>query len=138
MDGISITSSIAGLLTVAYNVAGFISKMGETPSLIQSVLSEITEIGAGLSQLQNFLLLRSTYGNGGASELSVRHIIITLVGCVQTFSQLEKDLDTLRADSNSSWDRARWALKENDFRDILGALQNYMVLLNLILNIINW
>lgn len=68
----------------------------------------------------------------------VEHLVATLIGCVITYSELEAIVDNLGIGSSVMrvYDRTRWALKENEIRDILQQLQNHKSSLGLMLTIL--
>jgi hypothetical protein len=138
MDGLSVTSSVSGLLQVVAKVAAFISSMRDAPSLMRNVLDEVTALSAIFNQVEDLISNPLNGKHDRRSMIYVHQVVTTLTGCVCAFSELEQALDGLRTGDLNVWDRGRWAAKESDFDRIMGALQNYKSSLNLMLTIFNW
>lgn len=71
--------------------------------------------------------------------LLVEQVLVTLTGCVLTFSELEDILTELKIDGTmDTLDRINWARKESKIAGIISRLQNHKASLNLMLTILQW
>lgn len=69
----------------------------------------------------------------------VEHLIVTLMGCVRTFSYLQKETSGLRSrDGMSTMDRLKWAQKGDIISEVLRRLQEHKPSLTLMLIILQW
>jgi hypothetical protein len=142
MDGLSVASSVAGLLQVGAKVVGFLCTMSDAPSLARHVLDQTTSLVTIFEQLDDFIADAERPGKGSRKAMIyVNQIVTTLTGCVCAFSELEECLESVKTTQRRGltlWDRAKWAAKEGDFRRILGNLEQHKSSLGLMLMIYNW
>jgi len=142
-DGLSIAASVAGLIHVAEKVIRFISTMTDASSTTRSVLAEVHAFHAIFHQLQDFISNFSEGSEARKSRIYVDQVVTILAGCVCAFSELEKELETLKTDGSSSsglnaWDSAKWARKYQNLGRILAELQRHKSSLNLMLSVYTW
>ncbi|MCJ1483997.1 hypothetical protein MMC06_004165 [Schaereria dolodes] len=97
MDPLSVSTSIAGLLTVAAAITNLLSSTFDMPRFAQGVLHQVAEIAACLHQLQLFLQGVNTASQSRTSLIMVNHVVVTLTGYVITFSILERTLSKLKS-----------------------------------------
>lgn len=143
MDPISAAASIIGLLgavsKVSESLIKFIRSVQGAPKLAQTVLLEVTDVGACLGQLQRYLLGSKVHSRSHDDLLSVEQIVVALSNCVMIFSELEEIVDSLKpAHSVQSGCIARWIFKEKDIRMLLERLNSSQISLNLMLTTITW
>lgn len=143
MDPLSVSASITGLLSVAAKVTmllvTLVNSAKGAPQLVQSVLTEVSDINACLGQLQAFLTgIRST-SRSRASLIMVEQVVVILAGCVSTFSELEAVTEKLKTDLPvRALEKLKWARREGDISKILGRLQASKSSLNIILAVLTW
>ncbi|KAI9762001.1 MAG: hypothetical protein M1840_001499 [Geoglossum simile] len=140
MDPISVAASIVGLLTAAAKISstmqGFVSITGAA-NLCQRVQHEIRDITAAATQLQTFVLEGLQPMPSRKSMVDVNQVLITLTGTVCTFSELEKEVDGLKRDSDMGiLDRAKWAWKEQAITQLCQRIQDHKLSLSLMLTIL--
>ena len=100
MDPLSIAASVVGLLGAAAKVsevlATFIRSTKDAPKLANSVLQEVSDISACLTQLQAFLLGTRVGIRSRTALIMVEQVVVTLTACVMNFSELEETLEPLK------------------------------------------
>ena len=143
MDPISVSASIAGLLSAAVHISRivvtFIQSAKGAPQTAQNVLSEVTDISSCLGQLKSYLLGTRVATTSRTSMLMVEQIVVTLTTCVATFSELEGILTYLTKDQpRSVIDKIKWARKEQDISKLVLRLQSSKTSLNLMLTTLTW
>ena len=140
-DPLSVATGIVGVVTAAAQVSILLTRFTKStiaaPQQAQVVLAEVSDIGEILSQLQSFLLGRTSPKRSRASLLKVDKVVNIVSGCVLTFSELERLLDEMKTDDLDVLDRLKWARKESVVVDLIRRLQNHKASLSLVLNILN-
>ena len=98
MDPISVTASIVGLPGITYKMSSILSSFIESakgaPKLAQSVLVEVNDVSACLSQLQSLILSKDKTQDSREDLLMVDQIVVALSNCVLVFSDLEDIVDS--------------------------------------------
>ena len=138
MDPLSVSASIIGLLSVASKIVKALTTLVySAKGVLKSeyiVLIEVSDVRACLSQLQSFLPGTRTASRSWTSLLMVEQVLVTLTGCVLTFSELGKITDTFKVELPlRAVDRFRWMLKEQTISKCLRRLRNSKALLKLML-----
>ncbi|KAI4262147.1 MAG: hypothetical protein L6R42_002671 [Xanthoria sp. 1 TBL-2021] len=140
-DPLSIAAGVIGILTAAAQVShlliNFTRNSKDAPQTAQIVLTEVNEISGTLSHLQSFLLGNETLDRSRTQLLQVDQVVTVVSGCVLTFSELEKLLDSLKTDNMGIRDCVRWARKEKLITGLVQRLQNHKASLSLVLHILN-
>ena len=142
MDPLSVSASIVGLLSAATaitkSVTGFVESIKDAPKSTQNVLSEVADIRNCLLQLQSFLLGMNKASASRTSLLMVEQILVTLTGCVTTFSELDEMLDSVIRVEQSAIDKIKWVSKEKKISKLLLRLQSAKTSLGLMLTTLTW
>lgn len=143
MDPLSVSASVVGLLAAAAKLSSslilFTKNAKAAPKQAQSVLIEVNDISGILHYVHSFLIGRVAASKSRASMLLVEQVLVTLTGCVLTFSDLEEILTELKIDGTMyTLDRINWARKESKIAGIISRLQNHKSSLNLMLTILQW
>ena len=143
MDPISAAASIVGLVGAAAKVSEslfkFIRSVKEAPKLASTVLQEVSDISACLSQLQNFLMGTEAASISHANLLMVEQIIVALSNCVLVFSELEEIVESLKPSVPMKLGiLSQWILKEQNIRALFTRLQSSKVSLNLMMTTLTW
>lgn len=141
MDPLSVAASVVGLLSAAAKISSalvtFTKNAKAAPKQAQSVLIEVNDISGILHYVQSFLIGQVAASKSRASMLLVEQVLVTLTGCVITFSELEEILTDLKTDGSMyTLDRIKWARKESKIAGIISRLQNHKTSLNLMLSIL--
>ena len=158
-DPLSITSAIAGLLTLATQITAtacvLYSSVKDAPASIRQIEEEMSDLNLVFCQVQLFI--------GGSTKapkksrltlISLRHLMATLSGCVLVFSALDQKLNAVAGlreagvytGTSVSGNKAgllvekiKWALwKEAEVKELIEDLQRHKLSLNLMLSIIQW
>lgn len=77
----------------------------------------------------------------GAREalITVNDLVVTLTGCVCTFSELQTEIKDLKSGSGMSvLDRAKWATKQSVIFSLFDRLQQHKSSLTLMLTVLQW
>jgi len=143
MDPLSVSAGIVGILTAAAAITNFIGGLLNStkgaPESIRHVLTEVTGISTCLGELQAFLLGTREVPRSRATMVMVEQVVVTLTGCVTTFSDLEKILEPLKTSRPLRvMDRVIWGLKEESIARILGRLEVTKSSLNLMMTTLTW
>ena len=143
MDGLSVSSSVTGLLLAGERVISFLSAMADAPSTARDVLAEVHALQAIFRQLDNFISTPDQQSTSRKSRIQLHDLTLTLTDCVKTFSELDLELRLLGAAGSRStdgialttWERTKWAMKENGIAKILRHLQVHKASLGLMFSI---
>jgi len=143
MDPLSVAASIAGLLSAAKEVSSIIRRIASSRKTgiqeINEILITVQILRSVLLHLQLLLCSPSVISAAGSSLIMVEEVVVTLSGCVMTFSDLDgciRDLDT--EDRLGFLDSARWATRTPELKKYLDKLESHKSSLGLILNILTW
>ena len=159
-DPLSITSAIAGLLTLTAQIAAtactLYSSVKVAPASIRQIEEEMRDLHLIFCQVQVFIGGSMKVNNKSRLTLiSLHQLMATLSGCVLMCSALDKklsDVASLRdtggvhtstsAGGNKAGllvEKIKWALWiEAEVKDVIEDLQRHKTSLNLMLNIIQW
>ena len=139
MDGISFASAITGLLQAGEKVIGFLCAMADAPSTARDVLTEVHALQAIFRQLHVLTSAPNRQSAARGSRIQLHDLVVTLTGCVKTFSELDVKLKELGAGTDgaalTTFERAKWAVKDGDIAKILRNLQMHKASLGLMLSI---
>ena len=143
MDPLSISASIVGITTAAFQVSRllkpFIDNATGAPTSARNVLMEVTGIHASLQQLQSFLMGNEEAAKSRRSLIMVEQVIIVFTDCVSIFSELEQTLESLKTGEHMRLiDRVKWASKESAISKLITRLQASKASLNFMLTILTW
>ena len=143
MDPLSISASIIRTITAAVQVGRllkpFIDGAFEAPTSARGVLMEVTGIHACLHQLQGFLIGNEEAARSRRSLIMIEQVIIVFTDCVSIFSELQKTLESLKADEHMQLiDGMKWASKEFAISKLIARLQASKASLNFMLTILTW
>ena len=140
-DPLSIAAGAVGLLTAATQISLLLMKLIKesrcAPNQARTVLTEVNDTANILSQLQFFLLGVDTSDKSRASLIQVEQVVVTLTGCVLTFSELEVLLNELKSGSMNMVDRFKWAKKASAINRVVQRLQIHKLSLSLMLTTYN-
>ena len=143
MDPLSISASIVGITTAAFQVSRllkpFIDSTTGAPTSARNILMEVTGIHTSLQQLQSFLIGNEEAANSRRSLIMIEQIIIVFTDCVSIFSELEQTLESLKTGEHMRLiDRVKWTSKESAISKLITRLQASKASLNFMLTILTW
>jgi hypothetical protein len=141
MDPLSVAASLVGLLAAGGKIISLLSKVTsvtDAPVLAREALTELNDISTALQHLQDFVTGATVVPAERRQHVFLEHLVASLTGCVTTYSELEKIVDSLKIGSSNMgvFDRVWWAVKENEIKSIVQRLQNHKSSLNLMLSIL--
>ncbi|KAL9034764.1 MAG: hypothetical protein Q9180_005226 [Flavoplaca navasiana] len=140
-DPLSIAAGVIGILTAAAQISSllidFSKNSRDAPQTARIILAEVNGISGTLTHLRSFLLGKETSELSRTQLLQVDHVVAVVSGCVLTFSELEKLLDSLKTDNMGIRDCVRWAKKEKAIAGLVQRLQNEKASLSLIMHVLN-
>lgn len=143
MDPISAAASMIALVGAAAKVSEclfkFIRSVKEAPKLASTVLQEVSDISACLSQLQSFLTGTKAASRSHEDLLMIEQILVTLSNCMLIFSELEEIVESLKPTDPMQADRlVQWVLKERIIKTLFTRLQASKISLNLMMTTLTW
>lgn len=143
MDPLSVSASIAGLLTAAQQVSsvvGMILASKKTGSQeIKDIKITVDTLRSVLLQLQLLLLGRASVNPQRASLILLDQVVVTLTACVMTFSDLDGCVKGLFNDVRLGFlDGMRWASKTAELTKYLRSLESHKSSLILMISILTW
>jgi hypothetical protein len=146
MDPLSVSASIAGLLTAAQQVSsvvGMILASKKTGSQeIKNIKITVDTLRSVLLQLQLLLLGRASVNPQRASLILLDQVVVTLTACVMTFSDLDgcvKEFFSMSCDENLDLLASiRWASKATEVRKHLRNLEAHKSSFTLMISILTW
>ena len=143
MDPLSVGASIIGVLSavrkISATASALVSGWKEAPISIRSINSEMSALRFCLEQLKPFFQGRRMAPESRNAELSVQNFVAVLSHCVLTISELEKTMDTLKADRPlAAWTKLRWSSHEKKLNTLITRVRAATSSLNLILMIMTW
>ncbi|KAH0609718.1 uncharacterized protein H6S33_012264 [Morchella sextelata] len=142
-------AAIVGLIVAGAQISAalhrFISGCTNAPAAAHSIYQEVNEFRIVLQKLQN--IVSSTelepLDNAKASLIDTGPISFTLVQCVCTFSELEKELKRMKLDELNLegkklgvWHRMKWNFVEQTMSTMISRIQNHKNSLGLLLSIL--
>ncbi|KAF8423335.1 ankyrin repeat-containing domain protein [Tirmania nivea] len=153
-DPLSITTSIAGLITISAKIVGMardlFGKVKDVPETMMRVRAEVESMQPIFCQVH--LLLHGSgppLNHSNLTMISIQNLMATLTGCVIVYSKLEKKVNEVcgfddPTAASATWksagviaDRVKWALwRHQEALCIIEDLQRQKLSLNLMLNII--
>ena len=145
MDPLSVSASIAGLLSAAGAIAKvlgpYITAAQDAPKIAAQVSAEVHEATIILSALDRLARNMASVSVQRAALVSIDQVVAVLTDGVLVFSDLEASVGLLPVGASSAtrmgiWSRLQWARKESEFVALLSRLQGFKSSISLILNIL--
>lgn len=147
MDPLSVSASIAGLLSAAGTIAKvlgpYIAAAQDTPKIAAHVSAEVHDATMILSALNRLAQNMASVSVQRAALVSVDQVVAVLTNGVLVFSDLEASVARLRLGASSGtrmgiWSRLQWARKEPEFTALLSRLQSFKASISSLLSILQW
>ncbi|KAF2804688.1 uncharacterized protein BDZ99DRAFT_425549, partial [Mytilinidion resinicola] len=141
MDPLSIGSAVVGLVLGGCKIIKLLQTVTNTvvnaPKSATAAIQEVTDIGAALSSLQAYLMGAAATTNSRAALVSLENIVVTLTGCVTSYSELETITEKCCSPSSmGAFDRVKWAFHEGEINGILQRLQRHKTSMIMMLQIL--
>jgi hypothetical protein len=139
MDPLSVTASIAGIITAAAQVSTILGQIKDAPKLVSAVLTEVDHIKLVFRALQNFLDRASRVTAERAALIQLEDVVVILTQTVLVFSELEALITPLSNRTATSYlSRLTWTKVQPGVMRLLSQLQRHKTSLTLLLQIIQW
>jgi hypothetical protein len=143
MDPLSVSASIAGLLTAAQQVSSLVGLILESKKTgskeIKDIKITVDALRGVLLQLQLLLLGRASVNPQRASLILVDYVVVTLTACVMTFSDLDGCVKGIASDETLGiLDGIRWASKAAELTKHVRNLEAHKSSLILMMSILTW
>ncbi|KAF4501894.1 Rho guanine nucleotide exchange factor scd1 [Fusarium agapanthi] len=143
-DPLSVAASIAGLISITVEAVKFlspyVSAANETPQIAAHVYSEIQSTQVILMGLQSLIKNLASAKAQHAALIGVNQVVTVLTDGVLLYSELHKELQSLRAKDGMEKvplrGRLQWAWKESTFITLLSRLQSFKSSMTLVLMIL--
>ncbi|OKP12490.1 hypothetical protein PENSUB_1856 [Penicillium subrubescens] len=136
MDPLSISASVAGLITISTQILSLVGAIkSKNNKGLESLSREVVAVRGILCQIQQIIQFQSTKPTKSAEWLE--SLNTTLDNCGDTYLTLQKELQGLQSTSklDSLKMKVKWTLKENDIQDRLRSLESYKLSLDLLLSV---
>ncbi|KAM5517477.1 hypothetical protein FOXYSP1_04429 [Fusarium oxysporum f. sp. phaseoli] len=143
-DPLSVAASIAGLISITVEAVKFlspyVSAAKETPQVAAHVYSEVQSTQVILMGLQSLKKNLGSVKVQHAALIGVNQVVAILTDGVLLYSELHKELQSLRAKDGAEKvplrGRLQWVWKESTFVTLLNRLQSFKSSMTLVLMIL--
>ena len=140
MDGFTVGASFIGLFGAAAKITlglhDFITWVKEAPKMASAVLREVQDVLACLKQVQTLLLGAGRVNTSNQSLMTVEAVDVVLSNCVFTLEELNKLVEGLKLDQQTSISfLRRWATREKAIAALLLRLQSSKNSLSLMISV---
>ncbi|SCO80805.1 uncharacterized protein FRV6_05018 [Fusarium oxysporum] len=143
-DPLSVAASIAGLISITVEAVKFlspyVSAAKETPQVAAHVYSEVQSTQVILMGLQSLTKNLGSVKVQHAALIGVNQVVAVLTDGVLLYSELHKELQSLRAKDGAEKvplrGRLQWVWKESTFVTLLNRLQSFKNSMTLVLMIL--
>ncbi|EXM13330.1 PH-like domain superfamily [Fusarium oxysporum f. sp. vasinfectum] len=143
-DPLSVAASIAGLISITVEAVKFlspyVSAAKETPQVAAHVYSEVQSTQVILMGLQSLTKNLGSVKVQHAALIGVNQVVAILTDGVLLYSELHKELQSLRAKDGAEKvplrGRLQWVWKESTFVTLLNRLQSFKSSMTLVLMIL--
>ncbi len=143
MEPLSIVAAVAGLISAGVKISTtlyeFTTSIEDVPRLAKDVIIEMNDLTAALGHIQTYVLGAAKASPARASLILLEHVLVTLTGCVTTYSDLEDVIRGLNLGSSLKvYDKLKWTVREKSISEILQRLQMHkssltLMMLNILL-----
>ncbi|KAK3382735.1 hypothetical protein B0T24DRAFT_21788 [Lasiosphaeria ovina] len=140
MDPLSITASVAGILSAAAQVAKILGQVKDAPESIKSIVVEVNHIKIVVTALQRFIDRTIRLDPERAALIQIEDVVTILTQTVLVFSELETVVKGASSSSQDAIsrlrDRVTWTWQQGAALRLVGQLQQHKTSLSLLLQII--
>lgn len=137
-DPLSITASIAGIITAAVKITVVLSDLSDAPNHITDLSAEINNIRLVFRALQRLLDRPRSLSSQRATLIQLEDILVILTQTVLVFSELETIVTPLTARRRLPWRKLSWSWQKSPTMRLVNQLQRHKASLTLVLQIIAW
>lgn len=140
-DPLSVAAGVVGIITAAAHISSMLTKftknIKDAPEQAHVILTDVTDTSRILSHLQVFVLDTGSVSQSRTCLLQIESVVAIVTGCVATFSELQRLLESIRTDEMTVLDRLKWTRDESSIRALGTRLQTHKVSLSLMLGVLN-
>jgi hypothetical protein len=136
MDPLSISASVAGLITISTQILSLVGAIkSKNNKGLESLSHEVVAVRGILCQIQQIIQFQSAKPTKSSEWLETLNSTTNSLG--DTYLTLQKDLQGLQSNSKleSLKMKVKWTLKESDIQDRLRSLESYKLSLDLLLSV---
>ncbi|RPB06610.1 hypothetical protein P167DRAFT_83544 [Morchella conica CCBAS932] len=134
MDHLSVSTSITGLLTASLEVAKLFASLITTYDYARTVHDEIHHLRFVIFRLDKYVSSNSI-NVARASMIDLDQIVTVLLGCMYTFSELEREVKRLQSKPDVLR-RMWWTAVKSNMVDLVQRLQMHKGVIVLMLMIL--
>ena len=140
-DPLSVAAGVVGIITAAAHISSMLTKftknIKDAPEQAHVILTDVTDTSRILSHLQVFVLDTGSVSQSRTCLLQIESVVAIVTGCVATFSELQRLLESIRTDEMTVLDRLKWTRDESSIRALGTRLQTHKASLSLMLGVLN-
>lgn len=140
-DPLSVAAGVLGIITAAAQISSLLTKftknIKDAPEQAHVILTDVTDTSRILSHLQVFVLDTGSVSQSKTCLLHIESVVAIVTGCVATFSELQRLLESLRPDGMTVLDRLKWTRDETSISALGSRLQTHKASLSLMLDVLN-
>ncbi|KAI5837734.1 hypothetical protein DFP73DRAFT_567261 [Morchella snyderi] len=136
-----VAASVVGLLMAGGKIASilqeFLSSIKNAPAIAKRLDDEVNQFRYIMLKIQQTVIEGETLNPNRAALIDLNHLCASLTAAVTTFSELEKELDRIKARGTVDfWDRVKWSRAEKKLLNISLRLNRHETSLTLIFTIL--
>ncbi|KAK4146953.1 uncharacterized protein C8A04DRAFT_9325 [Dichotomopilus funicola] len=145
MDPFSIATGILGLLGTAATVIKFLdtvkSTLKDAPRTVAWALAEVDDVHSAITRLHGLFEHIDSIPEDARALVTVQDAAVTVSELVTSFDDLVdvlKPFGLLDPALMTTWDKAKWARRQDDVAKVIMRIQTRKASLTLMLNIFQW
>jgi len=145
MDPITIATGILGLLGTAAAVIKFLdsakSAIENAPKTISWALAEVTDVHSTIARLHGLFEHIQSVPEAARALVGLQDAVVAVLELMSSFDHLVHILGPFGVKDPAllkTWDKAKWALKQEDVARAIVRIQTHKGSLTLMLNILQW
>ncbi|KAH0604117.1 uncharacterized protein H6S33_007148 [Morchella sextelata] len=136
-----VAASIVGLLAAGAQVTSilreFLSSVKNAPAIAKRLDDEVIHFQYIILKIDQTVIKGKSLDPDRAALVDINHLCAALTAAVSTFSELEKELDRIKARGKMDfWDRLKWSRAEKNLLNISLRLNRHETSLTLIFTIL--
>lgn len=136
MDPLSVTATIAGLFSASIGIAKLFAELKSAYDYAGTIYEEIHHFRFILFRLDKYVQPDSI-NIARASMIDLEQVVTVLMGCMYTFSELEREVKRLQS-RPERFQRIYWTMSKSSLTDLVKRLQNHKGTICSMLSILTW
>ncbi|KAK3906391.1 hypothetical protein C8A05DRAFT_11854 [Staphylotrichum tortipilum] len=145
MDPFSIATGVLGLLETAATVIKFLdtvkSTIQDAPRAVTWALAEVSDVNSAIARLHGLFEHINSIPEHVRALVTIQEAAVTVSELVKSFDDLVDVLKPFGLPDPAlmtTWDKAKWARKQDDVAKVIMRIQTRKASLTLMLNIFQW